>query len=296
MIIGASYLVGLQLLSSAPRILVFNVLVMVGVGFAFSSLPALINAAVPVSETAAANGINSLARALGTSSSSAVMGAVLSGMTVSSAGHDVPSARAFEVAVLIAAGAAVVATVLALFIPASPAADTATAEPAAPAVTRVDWVVTEEVEEYLRELEYTLTMLARHTVGGSYPPGARTDRSDWLDRSAYLLLSRIEDRGAMSAAELADALALDDSTVNRQAAALLRTDLLARAGDAERRMRLTPRGRERLYRHRAQQIDELRTVLDSWSLVDIEVLASSIGRLVASFDEVRARRSEAFRD
>lgn len=295
-IIGASYLVGLQLLSSAPRILVFNVLVMVGVGFAFSSLPALINAAVPVSETAAANGINSLARALGTSSSSAVMGAVLSGMTVSSAGHDVPSARAFEVAVLIAAGAAVVATVLALFIPASPAADTATAEPAAPAVTRVDWVVTEEVEEYLRELEYTLTMLARHTVGGSYPPGARTDRSDWLDRSAYLLLSRIEDRGAMSAAELADALALDDSTVNRQAAALLRTDLLARAGDAERRMRLTPRGRERLYRHRAQQIDELRTVLDSWSLVDIEVLASFIGRLVASFDEVRARRSEAFRD
>jgi hypothetical protein len=51
-----------------------------------------------------------------------------------------------------------------------------------------------------------------------------------------------------------------------------------------------------LYRHRTQQIDELRTVLDSWSLVDIEVLASSIGRLVASFDEVRARRSEAFRD
>jgi DNA-binding MarR family transcriptional regulator len=189
-----------------------------------------------------------------------------------------------------------VATGLALFIPASRAADTVTGEPAAPPVTRVDWVVTEEVEEYLRELEYTLTMLARHTVGGPYAPGARTERSDWLDRSAYLLLSRIEDRGAMSAAELADAPALDDSTVNRQAAALLRTDLLARAGDAERRMRLTPRGRERLYRHRTQQIDELRTVLDSWSLVDIEVLASSIGRLVASFDEVRARRSEAFRD
>lgn len=297
LIIGASYLVGLQLLSSAPRILVFNVLVMVGVGFAFSSLPTLINAAVPVSETAAANGINSLARALGTSSSSAVMGAVLSGMTVSSAGHDVPSAHAFEVAVLIAAAAAAVATVLAVFIPASPAADTtATAEPATQPVTRADWVATEEAEEYLRELEYTLTMLARHTVSGSYAPGARADRSDWLERSAYLLLSRIEDHGAMSVAELADALALDDSTVNRQAAALLRTDLLARAADAERRMRLTPRGRERLYRHRTQQIDGLRTVLDSWSLVDIEALASSIGRLVVSFDEARARRSAAFRD
>ena len=295
-VIGASYLVGLQLLSSAPRILVFNVLVMVGVGFAFSSLPALINAAVPGSETAAANGINSLARALGTSSSSAVMGAVLSGMTVPFAGHDVPSPRAFEVAVLIAAAAAAVATVLAVFIPAPRDADAATEEPATLPVTRADWVATEEVEEYLRELEYTLAMLARHTMSESYSPGARTDRSDWLERSAYLLLSRIEDRGAMSVAELADALALDDSTVNRQAAALLRTDLLARAGDAERRMRLTPRGRERLYRHRTQQIDGLRTVLDSWSLVDIEVLASSIGRLVASLDEARARRSAAFRD
>ena len=86
-------------------------------GFAFSSLPALINAAVPVSETAAANGINALARSLGTSSSSAVMGAVLAGMTVSFHGHEVPTLRAFHTALLIAAGAAVVATFLALLIP-----------------------------------------------------------------------------------------------------------------------------------------------------------------------------------
>ena len=78
--------------------MVFNVAVSIGVGFAFSSLPALINAAVPMSETAAANGINSLARSLGTSMSSAVMGAVLAGMTMSFAGHEVPTLRAFHVA------------------------------------------------------------------------------------------------------------------------------------------------------------------------------------------------------
>ena len=116
-VIAASYLAGIALLGSPPRMMLLNVAVSVGVGFAFSSLPALINAAVPVSETAAANGINSLARALGTSTSSAVMGAVLAGMTVTFAGHEVPSLRAFHTALLIAAGAAVLAAVLALLIP-----------------------------------------------------------------------------------------------------------------------------------------------------------------------------------
>lgn len=116
-IIACSYVAGLGLLRSPAGVMVLNVAVSVGVGFAFSSLPALINAAVPVSETAAANGINALARSLGTSTSSAVIGAVLAGMTVSVAGHDVPSLRAFQVALLIAAAAAVLAATLALLIP-----------------------------------------------------------------------------------------------------------------------------------------------------------------------------------
>jgi MFS family permease len=117
LIVGAGYLGGLQLLSSPPRILVMNVIVGVGVGLAFSSLPALINAAVPISETAAANGINALARSLGTSLSSAVMGAVLAGMTMSFGGHEIPTLRGFHVALCIAAAAAVVAAMLALAIP-----------------------------------------------------------------------------------------------------------------------------------------------------------------------------------
>jgi MFS family permease len=116
-IIAASYLAGFVLLGDAWQLCLFNVLVSVGVGFAYSSLPALINAAVPMSETAAANGINALARALGTSISSAVVGAVLTGLTISVAGQEFPSLTAFRIALLIAAGMAIVAGVLAALIP-----------------------------------------------------------------------------------------------------------------------------------------------------------------------------------
>lgn len=116
-IIAASYLAGFVLLGEAWQLCLFNVLVSVGVGFAYSSLPALINAAVPMSETAAANGINALARALGTSISSAVVGAVLTGLTISVAGQEFPSLTAFRVGLLIAAGMAVLAGVLAALIP-----------------------------------------------------------------------------------------------------------------------------------------------------------------------------------
>ncbi|BBZ21248.1 hypothetical protein MGAD_55830 [Mycolicibacterium gadium] len=116
-IIAASYLAGFVLLGGAWQLCLFNVLVSVGVGFAYSSLPALINAAVPMSETAAANGINALARALGTSISSAVVGAVLTGLTISIAGQEFPSLTAFRISLLIAAGMAILAGVLAALIP-----------------------------------------------------------------------------------------------------------------------------------------------------------------------------------
>ena len=182
-------------------------------------------------------------------------------------------------ALLVAAGAAVVATFLALMIP-RPVAIGGSEPPTS--VERTDWAVTEETEDYLRQLEYALTMLGRYTAIGPYSDAEQANRDDWLDRSAYLLLSRIEDSDALSVAELADVFELDAAAVHRQAAALLRNDLLDRADDPVRRLRLTPRGREKLCRHRTHKIDGLRHVLDSWTRADIEVLVSLIGRLVAS--------------
>jgi MFS family permease len=117
-IIAAAYLGAVWLLGSPVAVMVVNVAISLGVGFAYSSLPALINAWVPISETAAANGINALGRSLGTSISSAVIGVVLATMTVNYAGHAVPSLQGLRIALLVAAGVAALAAVIALTLPA----------------------------------------------------------------------------------------------------------------------------------------------------------------------------------
>jgi MFS family permease len=119
-IIACSYVAGLVLLQAPWQIMLLNVMIAIGVGFGYASMPALINAAVPMSETAAANGINALARSLGTAISSAVVGAILAGLTTSFAGHEVPTLAGLRVALLVAAGAAGLAVVLTLLIPQVP--------------------------------------------------------------------------------------------------------------------------------------------------------------------------------
>lgn len=117
-IIAAAYLGAVWLLGSPAAVMVVNIAISLGVGFAYSSLPALINAWVPISETAAANGINALARSLGTSIASAVIGVVLATMTITYAGHVMPSLHGLRIALLIAAGVAALAAVIALTLPA----------------------------------------------------------------------------------------------------------------------------------------------------------------------------------
>jgi MFS family permease len=117
LIMTVAYVSGVFLLGAAWQIAVLNFMIAVGVGFAYASMPALINAAVPISETAAANGINALARSLGTAISSAVIGAILAGMTMSVAGHEVPTLTGLRVAMVVAAVAAGLAALLAMLIP-----------------------------------------------------------------------------------------------------------------------------------------------------------------------------------
>jgi MFS family permease len=130
LIIAASYAVGLVLLAAPWQIMMLNIAVSAGVGFAYASMPALINAAVPISETAAANGINALARSLGTSIASAVIGAILAGMTVSFAGSELPAMTGLRTAMVVAAAVAALAAILALLIPVAQTDVTAVEEPA----------------------------------------------------------------------------------------------------------------------------------------------------------------------
>jgi MFS family permease len=244
-IIAVSYAAGLVMLAAPWQIMLLNIAVAVGVGFAYASMPALINAAVPVSETAAANGINALARSLGTAVSSAVIGAILAGMAVSHAGSELPTMAGFRTALLVAACVAALAAVLALLIP--------VVKPTAGSVEGAAGVDDATGAEVLAEpsprLESSLSLLSRHSEYG-----AHADDSVGMDRDSHLVMSHIDEAGSMSLAQLAAAIGQDVPTASRRVAELLRDGLASGTGRVESGRSpvfyLTPRGCERLYRQR----------------------------------------------
>ncbi|WP_393087364.1 MFS transporter [Streptomyces sp. LN704] len=87
-----------------------------GTGVAYAALPSLINVHTPLPQLAAANGINALARSLGSSLASAVGGALLSALTLRIGGFELPSLAAYRVLFAVCAGAAVAAAVIGLVV------------------------------------------------------------------------------------------------------------------------------------------------------------------------------------
>ncbi|MEV8375101.1 MFS transporter [Kribbella sp. NPDC056861] len=88
-----------------------------GTAVAYSALPALIMHAVPVTETAAANGLNTLMRTIGQAICSAIVVTVLTNVVATSAGVTAPTLRAYLIVFVIAGLCALVAVVLTLLIP-----------------------------------------------------------------------------------------------------------------------------------------------------------------------------------
>lgn len=81
-------------------------------------MPALILGNVPPAQKAAANSLNGLVRSIGTSSSAAIIGAVLALMSVHVGGQvTIPTLAAFRVGFLIGAGVSVLAAVVAAITP-----------------------------------------------------------------------------------------------------------------------------------------------------------------------------------
>ncbi|KRA25488.1 MFS transporter permease [Microbacterium sp. Root61] len=122
LVLGAIALIaayGFTLLFSSEvwHIFVANILIGVGIGFGYAGMPMLIMRSVPQSETGASNGLNALFRSLGTSIAAAVIGAVLATYSVSFGDTQVPTNTAFTLSFFLGLGAAVVAFVVALFIP-----------------------------------------------------------------------------------------------------------------------------------------------------------------------------------
>ena len=117
-VVAAGYGLGVVFMAHLWQLIVVSSIIGAGIGLAYGAMPALIMAAVPVSETAAANSLNTLMRSIGTSVSSAVAGAVLAQLTIDFGPATVPSHTGFQVIMGIGCLAALAALSIAAFLPA----------------------------------------------------------------------------------------------------------------------------------------------------------------------------------
>lgn len=120
LIMAAGYVGRIFLTHTIWQIVVGTTIVAIGTSIGYAAMPILIMGAVPITETASANGLNTLLRAIGTSVSSATVGVVLASTTVVVGGLALPSLDAFLHIFWLAAGASLAALVLALALPRRP--------------------------------------------------------------------------------------------------------------------------------------------------------------------------------
>lgn len=120
----------------------------------------------------------------------------------------------------------------------------------------------ERDESVVGALEYELMLLSRYHLRPN-DHGAAV-----LERSAHILLSRLEHVAPMTIKELAAALRLDGSTVHRQVAALLRRELVSYApndgGELARRVTPTAAGLRQLDETRRIYNEGVERVVEPW--------------------------------
>jgi MFS family permease len=118
LVVALGYGLSLVLMGSAWGLMLTLMVTSSGIGLAYGSMPALIMGSVPLSETAAANGFNTLMRSLGTSVGSAVVGVILAQMTTSAGGYTFTSEDGFRTGLVVGGCVALVAAAIAALIPA----------------------------------------------------------------------------------------------------------------------------------------------------------------------------------
>ena len=118
LVMGAGYIARVYSPSTLAAIIIGSTVVGIGTAIAYASMPTIIMASVPITETASANGLNALLRAIGTATSSAAVAAVLGSVTMQVGDSLMPSFTAFQDVFWMAGLAAITAAVVASFIPA----------------------------------------------------------------------------------------------------------------------------------------------------------------------------------
>ncbi|MFC7304437.1 MarR family winged helix-turn-helix transcriptional regulator [Streptomyces monticola] len=139
-------------------------------------------------------------------------------------------------------------------------------------------------------IEFETMLLGRHGI----LLNTRSRRDGWqLDRSAYVLLSRLQMDGPMSIGQLREAFGLDTSTLNRQTAAMLRAGLVERIPDPEggmaRKFRITADGEASLDADRATNISGLEKVLSDWTPDEVAEFAAILNRFNRDIERLDGR-------
>jgi DNA-binding MarR family transcriptional regulator len=138
-------------------------------------------------------------------------------------------------------------------------------------------------EHLMEGISRELTLISRHQLASA--------TRGVLERSAYLMLNRIDATGPMTARELADALQLEISTVTRQVAAMLRDNDVERipdpSGGLARKLRITETGASRLTADRERYSTGLGKVVADWPETDCEALYHLLRTLNERIEELQ---------
>lgn len=128
-------------------------------------------------------------------------------------------------------------------------------------------------------LVFELNLISRH-----FPTTSRRRPGFQLDRSAFLILTRLDLGEPLSLKELSEAFQLDISTINRQVGAMLKQQLVQRVPDPDgglaRKIRATAEGKAALAADRKHRADGIGSVVADWDAADI----SELSRLMRKFN------------
>ena len=211
---------------SIAWVIIGSTVVGVGTAIAYAAMPTLIMGAVPLTETASANGLNSLVRAIGTSTSSAAIAAVFTSVTLTIGDTRLPSFDAFKDIFWMAALASAASVLAAVFIPRAagvrrpPVTDIGAAElvvqgcvlapdhrPLTPAVVTVlqtdgdpvDWSRVDTEGNYSVALPGTGKYLMVANAAGWAPMAEVFDFDGRTLKQNFLLRDQLELRGTVTA-------------------------------------------------------------------------------------------------
>lgn len=139
----------------------------------------------------------------------------------------------------------------------------------------------------LHRLTFELSLLSRH-----FPAALLRRPGFQLDRSAYLILTRLELDHPLSLRELSEAFQLDVSTINRQVGAMRKQGLVERVPDPDggiaRKIRASAKGLELLAADRKQSRQGIGAVVAEWTEDDIDLFSRLIARFNQSVEDKEA--------